>query len=223
MATARTIIVGDVHGCREELAELLKVLKVKDPDRVICVGDIVAKGPDSRGAIQLLRDVGADAVRGNHDAHVLRFREGGPDVRRPLKPEHQEVLDTLRPADWRWLEALPLFIRLPEHDAVVVHAGLVPGIAVEDQDPETLLTVRSITSEGAPTKRLEGGEPWARLWKGPEHVYFGHDAVRGLQRERFATGLDSGCVYGNQLTACVLPSAKLVQVPAKRAYAPPGK
>lgn len=223
----RTIVVGDVHGCREELESLVKACGWSSGERLVLVGDLVAKGPDSVGVIGRLREWHALAVMGNHDAHVLHLhdiqRGRAKDDGREVKPEHQQVVDTLTANDWRYLEALPLYRRLgPEHaggaDTVVVHAGVVVGVPIERQDREHLLTLRSIR-DGEPTKKLKG-KPWASLWTGPEQIVFGHDAFRGLQQYDFATGLDSGCVYGGQLTALVLPERRLVSVPARRAYLP---
>jgi hypothetical protein len=100
----------------------------------------------------------------------------------------------------------------------VVHGGLVPGVPLEEQRPELMLNLRSITPEGKPSKKVDNGVPWASLWKGPELIIFGHDAMRGVQRHPHAIGLDSGCVYGQHLTAYVLPEARFYSVKAKRAY-----
>ena len=223
----RTIVVGDVHGCRDELQALLASCGWSARDRVVLAGDLVAKGPDSAGVVALARKLGALAVLGNHDRRVLRIREiqGGRarDDGHPVKPEHQRVVDTLSAADWAYLQALPPFLRLgPERpgepETAVLHAGAVPGLPLEEQDRENLLCMRSIRDDGQATKKITG-RPWASLWKGPERIVFGHDAVRGLQRYDWAIGLDTGCVYGGQLTAIILPERRLVSVRAARAYA----
>jgi predicted phosphodiesterase len=214
----RTVFIGDVHGCAEELDLLLAECGWRPDDRVVLVGDLVAKGPDSAGVVRRAREHGFLAVRGNHDAHVLRWRAGRMREDKKLKPEHQQVMDTLEARDWAYLESLPLHRHFPELNVRVVHAGLVPGVPLEEQRPELLLNLRSITPEGKPSKRVDKGVPWASLWTGPELIIFGHDAMRGVQRHPHAIGLDSGCVYGQHLTAYVLPEARFYSVRAKRAY-----
>lgn len=215
----RTIVVGDVHGCADELQDLLKACGWVKGDRVALVGDLVAKGPDSQAVVQWLRENGGQAVLGNHDAHALKAY-AHPDE--STKPERRQLLDTLKKPDWAFLEALPLYLRLgPERsgqaDTVVVHGGVVPGVPIEEQEREHLLTLRSIRDDGTPSKRIEG-RPWAKVWQGPERIVFGHDAVRRLQNEAMATGLDTGCVYGGDLTALLLPERRLVSVSARRSY-----
>lgn len=211
----RTLVVGDVHGCLDELRALVERAGITDDDRVVFVGDLVAKGPDSAGVIAWARERGAAAVLGNHDEHILRARAGDPAAKLP----HLEVANTLTNADIDWLAALPLWVRVdfPRKPHVVVHGGMVPGVPVEKQTREHLLTMRSITTDGRPSKRIEG-VPWGALWTGPEHAVFGHDAVRGLQQHAQATGLDSGCVYGRELSAWIAEEDRIVQVPARRAW-----
>jgi diadenosine tetraphosphatase ApaH/serine/threonine PP2A family protein phosphatase len=213
----RTLFIGDVHGCLEELEALLAAAQVGPEDRVILVGDLLAKGPDSQGVLQLARERGFQAVLGNHDAAVLRVRHPDDAGRQP-KAEHQLVAASLTPVDWEWLEALPLALRVPEASVVVAHAGLVPGVPLEQQRRDDVLNMRSLTPEGRPSRRIADGAPWASVWPGPEHVIFGHDAIRGLQQYPFATGLDTGCVYGKALTGLLLPERRLVSVPARRMY-----
>ncbi len=217
----RTLFIGDVHGCARELDALLEACGWRPGDRVVLVGDLVAKGPDSAGVVRRARERGFLAVCGNHDEHVLRWHHGRMREGKKLKPEHRHVLETLTAADWAYLDALPLYLRFPELHAVAVHGGLVPGVPLEAQQAEHLLTLRSFTPYGEPSKRVDAGVPWASLWKGPELVIFGHDAIRGVQRHPHAVGLDSGCVYGGALTAYVLPEGRFYSVKAERAYLPP--
>jgi hypothetical protein len=216
----RTVIVGDVHGCLDELLTLVEHCGSPRDTRYVMVGDLVAKGPDSKGVVAWARASNVEAVLGNHDAAVLRVRD--PDVDPAPKSHHVAVAETLGDDDLAWLAALPLWLELADAASVphlVVHGGLVPGVPLAKQERKHLLNLRSITDDGEPTKKIEG-TPWGALWKGPEHVVFGHDAVRGLQRHRFATGLDTGCVYGGALTGLVLPKGDLVSIQARRAYVP---
>jgi hypothetical protein len=223
-----TLLVGDIHGCREELEVLLDECSWSPGQRLVFVGDLVAKGPDSRGVLELARSRGALAVLGNHDAHVLRVRDilSGklPPGDRAPKPEHVAVVEAFTPEDFAFLEALPHMLRLGAEqpggaETIAVHAGLVPGVPLDRQQPEHLMNLRSFEVDGTPTKKLKG-RPWAQVWPGPERVVFGHDAMRGLQLHPFATGLDTGCVYGGSLTGLILPERRIVSVKARRAYAP---
>lgn len=210
----RTLVIGDVHGCLTELEELLHVAGYSATDALVFTGDIVAKGPDSQGVVQLAREKGALSVLGNHDAHVLRIGRGGEG-----KKHHAEVARSLTDADWRYLEAMPLVLPAEELGVVVVHGGLPVGVAFDKLERDVVINMRSIDPEGKPSKHLEAGVPWASRWPGPLHAVFGHDAVRGLQQYPLATGLDTGCVYGRRLTALWLPERRLVSVPAKKPWA----
>lgn len=215
------IIVGDVHGCIDELRTLLASHgKGRQP---IFVGDLVAKGPDSQAVVELARERKAPCVRGNHEGHVLRWRaeRKAKRPRAPLRPEHQQVVDTLSENDWAYLEALPAYVELPQWNMIVVHAGMVPGVRPEQQRDYDMMNMRAIKADGTAAKQRADGTPWAALWEGPEHLVFGHDAVTGLQQHPYATGLDTGCVYGRALSALLMPEREVVTVPATQMHCDP--
>ncbi len=195
----RTLIVGDVHGCRAELEELLEKADYQTSDRLVLAGDLVNKGPDSKGVVRLAMKLGALGVRGNHDAHILKAAATGTGSQ-----EKQKVAESLSIAELRYLEEMPFYLRFPELDdsgVIVVHAGLVPGVPLEEQEPYAMMNMRSLRTDNSPSKVFEEGRPWVPEWRGPERVVFGHDALRSLQETPHVLGLDTGCVYGNRLTA----------------------
>lgn len=230
----RTIIVGDVHGCRRELERLLDRVRFSSGDRLVFVGDSIARGPDTRGVLDIARSTGALVVRGNHEQKLLDWREDDEAV--VLGRTHMEVARSMRDCDWALLETSSLWLDLPEHGALVVHAGVLPGVAIEDQHPHTLMHIRTVGVHNPKKSSAKAnGIPWASLYRGPPQIVYGHNALAGLQLHPWATGLDSACVYGGRLTAMVLREgeriphgisrrrATLVQQPAARAYFEPSK
>ena len=218
-AMHRTIFIGDVHGCLAELEELLSGCGYTQGDRVVLAGDLVAKGPDSLGVLRLAERIGAQAVRGNHDHAVLRWRDTPANLAPERATHHYQVARQLDEDAWRLLASFPLFLRLPAHQAIVVHGGLVPGVALEHQEPDLLMNMRTLRADGSGSRRADDGALWGSQWPGPELVIFGHHAMAGLQRHAHAIGLDTGCVYGGRLTAYALPDDRLFSVPARCVYA----
>jgi bis(5'-nucleosyl)-tetraphosphatase (symmetrical) len=209
----RVIIVGDVHGCADELKLLLqKTLFDKSKgDQLLLVGDLVRKGPKNGEVIDVVMENEGISVRGNHDHYAIL------DSQNKLQLNSKQL---------QYLSSMPLalsfqFQNLPYY---IVHAGLLPGTKPVENDMMEMMTMRNVIRNSSNNNNVENswhastktseGLPWAEAWFGPQHVIFGHDAKRKLQQCKYATGLDSGCVYGGELTALVLPGHELVNVPS---------
>lgn len=223
----KVLIIGDVHGCLRELEELLQEAKSRFPDQEILpifVGDLLSKGQYPIETLRKLQKMEHFAVRGNHDEAVLR------QALSLKKEEHHELppkyswVPNLSDEDIGYLRELPYTIILPSLSVIIVHAGLVPGIPLTEQDLTNMIIMRNLvkSSNGTLTaaELTNEGEAWASFWPGPDHVYFGHDARRKLQEHAHATGLDTGCVYGNQLTGAVVTkgSREFIHVKARQVY-----
>jgi hypothetical protein len=194
-----------VHGCARELHELLDQIGPGHADRVVFVGDLVARGPDTQGVLRLARELRATSVRGNHEHRLLLAYAARKSGERPprLGPSHAGLLHSLGEDDWAYLEGLPLSLEFPEHNVRVVHAGVVPRVPFEEQQAWTLMHIRSLTAHGAPSDRFSPSS-WALSYVEDPHIVFGHNAQAGLQLAPRATGLDTACVYGGALSALVL-------------------
>ncbi len=211
-----TWVIGDVHGCSEELAALLACIDAQGPSDVVWVGDLYTKGPDPAGVWALLRDRGGRAVRGNHDVRLQRRIAG-----HRTKDDHAaEVIRRLDAEDLSWREHLAsLPLHLDVAGWTVVHASVDPSGELERTTERDFLARRRYPEDRAPHPF------WWSVYKGTRRVVFGHDAVRGLiqvhhQGHLLIAGLDTGCVYGGRLTAMRLEDGFLLQVPAARVHMP---
>ncbi|KAL3154850.1 hypothetical protein ABBQ38_011392 [Trebouxia sp. C0009 RCD-2024] len=124
--TGRLIIIGDVHGCALELAQLLVKIKYdRGRDKLVFVGDLVNKGPNSLQVLRLAMTLGAAAVRGNHDDQALSaYRKLGEPAQ--VMAPHLRWVKAMRPEEAAFLRDLPFTISVPSHRLLIVHAGLVP-------------------------------------------------------------------------------------------------
>ncbi len=213
----RTLVVGDVHGCAEELEALVRRARAQ---RVVLVGDLFTKGPDPEGVWWLIRENRWTSTLGNHDVRLIDAMEGT----RPNDTHAHAILASLDAFDgsWRgWLRSLPLFLDVDGY--TVVHAGVHPSGSLA-------LTTRAnaINLRRWPDDRDLENPFWWQLYFGERRVIFGHDAVRGLtkvEREGVLSlvGLDTGCCYGRELTGFIPSTGEFYAEPARKVWCPPGR
>ena len=215
--SARTIVIGDLHGCYDEARELLDTVGATSSDRIIFAGDLIDRGPKRRECVELAMQ--HECVLGNHEESHLQQRHRD-DTR--LSPDHLETRNALDETHLDYFARLPTFIRLPEHNAAVIHAGALPFVPLESQDSYHLLHAQCVKPPARksywPSKAPSDFTFWTNHWRGPERLIFGHTVLSKPLVTPFAVGIDTGCVYGRSLTALVLPDWELVSVPARRAY-----
>ena len=212
----RTIIIGDIHGCYDELCELLDRVGPTTSDRVISVGDLIVKGEKNREVLDLFSvDERFSAVIGNHDRALLRYWRGEAVKLKESQERTRVELEPDRERYSAYLNSLPFMIDLGTH--LVVHAGVRPGIALKDQAEEDLTELRTLGEDR--TSRV--GLPWYEVYDGDQVVLFGHWPASQPRRAPRAIGLDTGCVYGYQLTAYIIEADNFISVKARRDYASP--
>ncbi len=214
----RTIVIGDIHGCFDELQDLLRVVELRTDDRVIAVGDLIVKGPRNREVLdRFIEDDRFSSVIGNHDRALRQYWRGEP--RRLTKEQTAAAaqLELQREHYSEYLRALPFTINLGSH--LVVHAGIRPGVPLRRQMASDLTEMRTMGAN-PPSRR---GLPWYQVYRGRRIVLFGHWPAKTPRLAPRAMGLDTGCVYGGRLTGYIIELNQFISVPARRAYVPSGR
>ncbi len=189
-------VVGDVHGCIDELRTLWNRLEPTDDDIVVFVGDLVRKGPDSAAVVEFVQSrENAVSVRGNNEAKIIHERIDTD----PFDP----IADVL--------ESFPLVVSWD--DAMAVHGGVNPNDSLSAHAPDDLLEMRSV-----PPGNSYDGPFWFEHHDQPPRVFFGHTVLAEPFVSDWAIGLDTGCVYGGALTAYDYRREEFHSVPAERTY-----
>lgn len=205
----RTIIIGDIHGCFQELRMLLRKVKVTPEDRLICAGDLICKGPNSREVLEwAMKAKNLKCVLGNYEHRYLMYWKQGltPDQNPDdLATAHQ--FGSRFDDYMRFIESWPLTIKGPGW--LVVHAGFNPRTPISRQSAWEVTNIRRIGSTET---------PWYEEYAGKDLVIFGHWVRREPVVRENAIGLDTGCVFGGKLSALILPERRIVSVRALRAY-----
>jgi len=232
-------IVGDVHGCADELEELLGELGYapgedaawRHPEgrRAVFVGDLVDRGPRIADVLRIVMgmvEAGTGlAVPGNHDAKLMRKLRG-----RDVRVTHglQDSLDQLErePPEFSrqvadFIDALVSHYVFDGGRLVVAHAGMK-----EEMQGRGSGKVRDFALYGETTGEtdefgLPVRHPWAAEYRGQAMVVYGHTPVPEPEWLNGTIDIDTGCVFGGRLTALRYPERELVSVAARRTYATP--
>ena len=211
--TSRTIVVGDLHGCYDELMEMLESVSFTVEDRVVCVGDLVTKGPKNREVLDLfMKDPRFRTVLGNHDLALRRKWSGEKVKLKPSQKATHKELKSDKETYLPFLNKLPFTIDLGSH--LVVHAGLRPDVELYSQTTEDMTLLRTLGKD----RESHNGTPWYEVYDGEKVVLFGHWPGPEPRRGPKAIGLDTGCVYGFKLTAYIIEEDRFITTQAHRVY-----
>jgi protein phosphatase len=232
-------IIGDVHGCYEELAALFVQLgyqiesgpagaKAIPPDgrRAIFVGDLVDRGPKIPEVLRLVMNMVEDGtafcVPGNHDVKLIRKLKGRDVQLTHGLADSIEQLDRETPefkqAVVKFLDDLVSHYLFDDGKLVVAHAGMK-----EEMQGRGSGKVRDFALYGETTGETdEYGLPvrynWAAEYRGKALVVYGHTPVAQPEWLNRTINIDTGCVFGGKLTALRYPEKELVSVPAQQTY-----
>jgi len=239
-------IIGDVHGCRAELEELLTTLGYeleRDPAgrpvnarhpggrRAIFVGDLVDRGPDTPGVLRLVMGMTAAGtafcVAGNHEVKLLKALRGKNVKRSHGLDASMEQLELetpeFRAAVESFIDGLISHYVLDEGRLVVAHAGLVERYHGRASGRVREFCLFGQTTGETDEYGLPVRYPWATEYRGRAVVVYGHTPVPAAEWLNNTLCVDTGCVFGGRLTALNYPERGTVSVPAHRVYHPPAK
>jgi serine/threonine protein phosphatase 1 len=209
----RRLIIGDIHGCFDEVQELIEKAALTEDDEIIAVGDIVDRGPDSPRVLDFFRKTAnASSLKGNHERKHVRSYRGQTRA----APSQQITRLQLGRQDYpdavSYMDGLPHYLELAE--ARIVHGFFEPGLALDEQREQVIVGVMS----GDEYLKATYDRPWYELYPGDKPLIVGHHDYRDdgqpFLYKNIVWGIDTGCCHGRRLTGLLLPEFEIVSVAA---------
>ncbi len=208
----RALVIGDIHGCYDELMLLLERAGVTDDDDIIAVGDILDRGPDSPRVLAFFQtQPNARTIRGNHERKHIRSFAGETAVAVSQIITREQIGAAAYPAAVDYLRSLPDYIELD--CALIVHGFWQAGVPLAAQRDVVL----NGTLTGEAVVQAQGEAPWYTRYDGDKPLIVGHRRYNGAAPfvwQNRVYGLDTGCVHGGALTGLWLPEFRFVSVPS---------
>ncbi len=204
----RILAIGDIHGCIDKLETLITRIDVSEQDTLVFLGDYIDRGPDPKGVVDLVLNLQRECagqvicLRGNHEEMFLDYIAGVNQEaylyfggRATVESYSADTGRFRVPEDHiRFFRRLPSFYETPDY--VFVHAGLRPGVPISQQVDEDRLWIRSLF--------INSSYDWGK------RVIFGHTPFLVPRIEENKIGIDTGAVYGRELTCLILPEVEFV-------------
>ncbi len=209
----QTLVIGDIHGCYEELQDLIQKAGLSEDDLILSIGDCVDRGPDTPAVLRFFNEQkNAQLIMGNHERKHVRAS------RHEVKLARSQIISRMQfgdeyPKALEFMGSLPLYFDLQE--ALVVHGYFEPGVLLEQQ----LHPVLCGTMSGDKHLQDRYSHPWYELYDGSKPILVGHQNYSGTDQpfiyQDRVFGLDTDCVTGKSLTGLILPSFRFISVPSR--------
>ncbi len=207
----RLIIYGDIHGCYDEFIVLRNKMNITCNDIEICVGDIITRGKYSVKTLDFIMTNNIKSVLGNHEDKFVRYfvhEKSGKKNPIILDEDELEILKNLNDKHLEFLQNLPLYLKFK--NITILHGGLTNFIKLDDlskKDRQKILRMRYLDeNHNFLTYKKEDKTSlfWSDVYDGNQgFIIHGHQWFENPKITKNAIGIDTGCVYGNKLSAIV--------------------
>jgi serine/threonine protein phosphatase 1 len=213
----KCLIIGDIHGCWKEFMTLVDRAGLCSEDRIVALGDIMDRGPDSEKVLNFfIENQQASCIKGNHEHKHILIYDGIIKSSLSQKITIQQFSRTAYKSFITFIRQFPEYLDIK--DALLVHGSFEPSIPITEQKQPVLLGTRN--GEMYLKKRYK--KPWYKLYNEDKPIIAGHrdyskkGEVKVINNKIFL--LDTGCCYGKKLSGLLLPDYKIFQVKSSKNY-----